>query len=178
MRNAFQPTSDEVAQGTRFSFQIAMGAGGSTGAIDRESEKVVWRYFPSSVRPAFSRHNPLRERHTLFAETDGPAVLEIRRVVFSPPTFEMVEDGATVGRITLRSVLRNRYRIELEPDQTWDFRMPLFASEFYGTSSSGSRVFARVATNLTRWIVLAEPRGDTRLLCALAFIHNRAWNSG
>jgi len=180
MTESIQPTSEELEHGAKYGFRIAMRRGEhSSGEIWREPDEVGWRYCSSPTRPAFSRGNPFRKSDTVFFDSEGSPVLVVRRLRFSPPTFEMVEQGATVGRITLRSILRNRYRIEIAPDQDWDFRMPLFSSAFFGVATSGARVFARVATNLSQWLVLAGPSADhARLVFALAFIHNRAWNSG
>ncbi len=46
----------------------ATGAGDRSGELYREPDGMAWRYSPSSVRAAFSRHNPLREAPHMFLE--------------------------------------------------------------------------------------------------------------
>lgn len=178
MRNTPQPTPAEVEQGETIAFQIVPSGGGRCGEIWLQSGELAWRYAASRDRPSPSRANPFAKPDIVFTDRWGQVACHIRRVAFSPATYEMLDGSTSNGRITLCSVFRNRYRIELSNGPMWDFRMPLFSADFFGLSSTGSRVFARPAPTLDRWAVLTtdESSKDSALLFALAYIHHRPWN--
>jgi len=113
----------------------------------------------------------------MFLDPTGQSVLRILRVSVLPSRFDLIDQSSSVGSITVRGLLRNRYEIELENGPSWCLRVRLFTSHFHGTSSDGRKLLGAVGSSLKQWHTLTE-RGsdDPRLLCALAFIHNRRWN--
>jgi hypothetical protein len=113
----------------------------------------------------------------VFIDPTGRPAFYIRRVSLVPSRFELIDESSSVGRISVRGLLRNRYEIELENGPFWRLHFPLFTIHSQGTSSDGRKLLGAVGSSLMQWYALTEPGSDEpRLLCALAFIHNRRWN--
>jgi hypothetical protein len=90
-----------------------------------------------------------------------------------------MEAGRIIGRVKMCSVFRNKYAIDIDPVNSWTFRMPLFTIRFFGDSRAGPEIWVAVGPSKMEWRVLIKR--DTRewpLLAALAFIHVEAWNYG
>ena len=168
------PDAETVRNGAQYGIRIDRGGDNSSGAIWGTPGVIRWRYKARRNPSGHSLGNPFAKREFVVSDVDGIEVLVIRRASFIPPVFQIVEKGrVVVGRISLRSILRNRYRIDLGDGAYWTFRMPLFTVQFRGESSVGSHVWVIVGPSKMEWNLLAEPGVDTvPLLSALSFIHN------
>jgi hypothetical protein len=90
--------------------------------------------------------------------------------------FEMIENGARVGTIRRRPVLKNKYMLDLGSGSAWTFHLPLFTVRFGGVSSAGGKVWILVGPPKLQWNLLFQSgAADVRLLSALAFIHREWW---
>jgi hypothetical protein len=89
----------------------------------------------------------------------------------------VIEHEQIVGKIALRSILGNKYTIELQAGAIWTFHLPLFSSRFQGKTLAGNRIWAMEGPgSKTSWCVLLEPGADSvYLLSSLAFIHLLRW---
>jgi len=176
-RESLTPDEDTVARAAKYCFRIDREADGHSGEVWDEQGAPLWRYGRHGVRPARTRSNPFRKRDFVFADTDGGAELLIRRASFLPPVFHIVENETIVGRIGLRSALRNKYAIDLQGMGHWTFRLPLFSVSFYGISDNTPGIWALVGPSKTEWNVLVRSGLPGRqLVAALAFIHTEWWN--
>ncbi len=175
--NTFSDGTD-FAQGHQYCFQI----GSETewpGVILSEPGVIRWRYTTDPKREPWSAANLLGKPHFVVTDADGHESLRVRRAKRFPPRFEMIEHGETVGRIALRSLLRNRYTLQFRDEPNWTFHMPLFTVYFRAESTSGREVLVRVGPSKKQWNLLAEPgTASSYLLCALAFIHREWWAYG
>lgn len=90
-----------------------------------------------------------------------------------------MEAGRIIGRVKMCSVFRNKYAIDIDPVNSWTFRMPLFTIRFFGDSRSGPEIWVAVGPSKMEWRVLIKrDTSEWPLLAALAFIHVEAWNYG
>jgi hypothetical protein len=174
-QNTFSSGTD-FAAGHQYSLQI----GSETewpGVILSEPGVIRWRYTTDPKREPWSPANLFGKPHFVVMDSDEHEILRVRRETRLPPRFEIVERGEPVGRISLRSPLRNRYTIQFGNEPTWTFHMPLFTILFRAESTSGREVLVRVGPSKKQWNLLAEPGTDSiYLLCALAFIHREWWS--
>lgn len=171
------PDAECREQGVRYCFTIDRPSDNSSGVIWVEPGIIRWRYEARPSPPGYWLHNPFGKPDFVIKDSEAREVLVIRRASFVPPLFDMIEASKAVGRISLRSILRNRYRIDLEGETSWTFRMPLFTVRFYGESNTGSQVWVVVGPSKMQWNLLMKPGIDSaRLLSALAFIHSEWWN--
>ena len=165
------PDENDVAQGIRLGFWI----GKDYGMILDNSGSTLWRY---EVNPKRIRIFFIKLFKADFVLT-GPArkeVLRIRRITSLLPTFEMIENGQVVGRITYRNLLRTRCILEFDVGPVWTFHQPLFTVFFYGNSNTGDRAWIRVGPSKRQWNLLTQPGADSvHLLSALAFLHHEYW---
>ena len=173
-----RPDEDCIENGVQYFFWIDREGDQTSGLIRGEAENVGWRY---EARPKSwwtgVPGNPFSRRPFVFEDSQGKEALRIQRESFLPPQFKIVRAGEIVGKISLRSLLRNRYRIDLVGGESWDFRMPLFTMRFSAESSSGAKVWVMLGPSKMQWNLLMSPGLDKpELLCALAFIHNHKWN--
>ena len=166
----------EFAQGHQYCFQIGDEIEWP-GVILAEPGAVRWRYTTDPKRSPWSPANLFGKPEFVVTDSDGRETLRVRRASHFPPRFEMTEQGQTVGSISLRTVLRNRYTLQLRDEPTWTFHMPLFTVYFRAESTAGREVLVRVGPSKKQWNLLAEPGADSsRLLCGLAFIHREWWS--
>lgn len=173
-QNTFSDGTD-FADGHQYCFQI----GSETewpGVILGEPGVIRWRYTTDPKRNPYSPSNLFGKPQFVVTDSDGNEVLRVRRDNRFPPCFEMVERGEPVGSISLRSLLRNRYSIQVGDEPTWTFCMPLFTVYFRAESTTGQEILVRVGPSKRQWNLLAERGTDSiYLLCALAFIHREWW---
>ena len=138
-----------------------------------------WRYATDPKRDPWSPMNLFGKPHFVVTDLSGNEVLRVRRDTRFPLRFEMIEHGETIGRISLRSLFRNRYTLQFGNEPTWTFHMPLLTIYFRAESTCGREVLVRVGPSKKQWNLLAEPGTDTiYLLCGLAFIHREWWSYG
>jgi hypothetical protein len=102
----------------------------------------------------------------------GKELIRIKRERrFPAARFVMFEDGAPVCRISQRSLLLNKYRLDFVGQPKWTFHMPLFSVFFRGQSETGARVQVRLKTHNV-WYAKVDADADSfRLAAAMAFIH-------
>lgn len=171
------PTPDDVERGVQSCFQIST-ASDSSGWIRTQPEATDfrWQFGTEPKRSAWSPLNLLRKPDFVVRDQEMREVLRIRRLSRIPSRFEVIQAGELVGTIRLRSLLRNRYTLDFREGSTWTFRMPLFSIQFYGMSTTGSRVWVIVGPGKRQWNLLMDPESDDiRLLACLAFIHREWW---
>jgi hypothetical protein len=155
--------------GVEYCFQIHQSSSEFIGTVFRKPGDVVWRY-------RYQR-SPWRVRECVFLDPTGQSALRIRRVSHLPSRFDLVDPSSSVGRITVRGFLRNRFEIALKNGPFWRLHCPLFTIRFRGTSSDGRKLLGAAGSSLMQWYTSIEPGSDDpRLVCALALIHNWRWN--
>lgn len=171
------PDDETIKNGARYCFRIERNTDSRCGEIWCAQGIIRWRYSARECLTTNSLQNPFGKLEFLVRDSDGKEVMCIRRASFIPSQFVIVDGGIVVGRIGLRSILRNSYKIQLTPGLRWRFRMPLFTVRFGGDSSSGTHVWVLVGPSKMEWnILMKSGTDDPRLLFALAFIHNEWWN--
>jgi hypothetical protein len=170
------PDAEDIEHGAKYGLLIDGKLRGTSGTI-WEPEVLRWRYEMRKNRSGYSLRNPFRKRDFVILDLEAKEVLLVRRASFIPPRFDIIQAGKKVGRISLRSILRNKYTIELEGEASWTFLMPLYTIRFFGESDAGLQLWVVVGPSTMEWNLLMK-RGadDVRLLSALAFIHCE-WNS-
>ncbi|MEI6862608.1 MAG: hypothetical protein WCL04_10205 [Verrucomicrobiota bacterium] len=147
------------------------------GVIIGELESNRWRYETQPKRLQF--FELIKKPDFVVIDSTENECLRIRRHSRLLPSFEMIEDGQVIGKITLCSVLRNKYTFELRSGPTWTFRMPLFTVHFPGESSEGKQIWIIVGPSKKQWNVLIQPGADSlQLLAFLAFVHREWWKFG
>jgi hypothetical protein len=87
----------------------------------------------------------------------------------------MLGESKVVGTIRLKSILLNKYTLELNEGILWTFLMPLFAVHFRAFSTAGDRLWIQLGPRTKlQWIILVEPEfNNLAVLAAIAFIHRR-----
>ena len=169
------PDNAQVQGGNQYIFDIA-NTPETPGVILAKPGITRWRYETQPRRSAYSLFNLLRKPDFVLFDTQGQEILRIVRQTRFPPRFKMVARDQVVGKIALRSLLRNKYAIEFDGGPRWLFRMTLFTVYFPGVSSTGTRVWVVVGPSKRQWNVLVEPAADNvYLLAGLAFIHREWW---
>jgi hypothetical protein len=94
-----------------------------------------------------------------------------------PPSFYILDGGKAIGRIRLRSILRNKYSVVIDGVGSWTFRMPLFTVKFWGGTTTGPEIWVVVGPSKMEWRILLKPGApDRHIVAALSFIHNEWWN--
>jgi len=89
----------------------------------------------------------------------------------------VLDGDALVGCIRMRSLLRNKYTIDIDGSNSWTFRMPLFTIRFRGDSDSGTDIWVVVGPSKMEWNILIRPgMSDRQCVTAWAFIHSEWWN--
>lgn len=171
------PDEECLAHGPKYLCQIDRGADGHKGVVWGEAGTVRWHYGTRRNPIGFRLRNPFNKPDFIVADPETKGELIIRRASFVPPVFHIMEAGNVIGQIRLRSILRNKYTINLGDTGVWTFRMPLFTIRFWGASAVGAGVWVAVGPSKMEWKILIKPGLNDRLLvAALAFIHNEWWN--
>src|SRR5687768_6716531 len=166
------PTHDQIERGVPYLLQLGWGLG-YPGWIFAEAEPgtatVRWHCRTEPCRSNFSPLSLIRKPDFVLLDHEEREVLRIRRNTRFPPRFNIIHIGEVVGTIGLRSILQNKYAINLKAGPKWIFRMPLFTLHFYGVSSSNARVWVVVGPSKMEWTLLTEAgANDVRLLAGLA----------
>jgi hypothetical protein len=171
------PDEETAKGGARYCFRIDRTSTTRTGEIWGDPGVVRWRYEKRASPPGPFLQNPFHKLEHVVKDLEGRDVVVIRRTSLIPSVFEIIDTGKCVGTIRLRSVLRNSYAIKLDGGTVWKFVMPLWTVRFGGYSNTGMHVWVLIGPSKMEWNVLMRTgTNDTRLLFALAFIHNEWWN--
>jgi len=170
------PDTVSIERGAKFWFQVE-NIPESPGVVVRGvPEDGRWRYETQPKRSVYSPFNLLKKPDFVVADGQGQEVLRVRRSGRFPARFEMLENGQSIGKIVLRSILRNKYTIEFKDGSIWTFHMPLFTIYFSGESTVGSHVWVMVGPSKREWNLLFETGAeDKHLAFGLAFIHREWW---
>ena len=171
------PNPEEFVRGAHYYFEIG-NTSDAPGWIFAEPETASFRlhYRTEPRRSAYSPSNLFRKPDFLVLDHQNQEVLRISRYTRVPACFNIIQNGEVVGTIGLRSLLRNKYSLELKDGPTWTFRMPLFTIQFDGESNANSRVWVRLCPSKRQWNLLTQVGADDlRLLAGLAFIHREWW---
>ena len=147
---------------------------GSSGESISDSKTPLWRF---ETRPKRALSNFLRKpTHFILSDTQQREIFQISREGGFPARFNIVEKDQVIGKIMLRTILRNKYSIEFDGGPGWLLHLRLFTIFFSGESSTGKRVWVRVGPSKRQWNLLVEPEADdVYFLGALAFIHREWW---
>jgi hypothetical protein len=173
---AVVPDDDCIANGTKLICQIHRGPVRRNGEVKDEQGSLRWSYATRANPSGGVLGNPLNKPDFVFAELDEKDETIIRRVSLIPSTFDIVESGAVIGTIRMRSIFRNEYSISIEGVNSWTFRMPLFTVLFFGESGAGFEIWVRVGPSEREWNLLIKPGVAQRsLVAALAFLHNERY---
>lgn len=173
------PDPECVAHGVKFCSQIDRGRGGHSGALLDENGSIRWRYGTRNNPFSLRRENPFNKPDFVISGPDAIDEAIIRRASFIPSVFNIMQTGAVIGRVEMRSIFRNKYAIDVDSVSSWTFRMPLFTVRFFGDSRAGAQMWVVVGRSKMEWNILIK--GGVRewpLLAALAFIHTEWWNYG
>lgn len=169
------PDENEIERGNKYVFQID-DTRAAPGVIFTEPRNIQWRFECQPRRSTYSPLNLVSKPDFVLFDTQNREILRVIRERRLPPRFRIVEHQRTVGKISLRSILRNKYGIEFDGGPTWLFRMTLFSVCFPGVSSAGTRLWVRVGPSKREWNLLVPPEADhLYLLAGLAFIHREWW---
>lgn len=172
-----EPDEHSLVYGAKYFCEIDRGCRGRTGRISDEQGMLRWRYrFQRS--PSRRRWtNPFNKPDFIVEDADGRIEAIIRRASFIPPVFHIIAANGIIGRVRLRSLLRNRYTIEIDGVDSWTFRMALFTVQFRGDSGKATDLWVAMGPSEMEWSVLVRPGLEDRLLVpTLAFIHNERWH--
>jgi hypothetical protein len=176
---AVSPDEKCLAEGGKYLCQIDRGKNGHTGVVRDEKGSIRWKYGARARANGSGRsiRNPFGKPDFVINDIGGQNEIVIRRASFIPPAFMVMEERASIGRIRLTTILRNRYEIMLSEMQPLTFRMPLFTVRFWGGSKSGPEVWVAVGPSKMEWSILVKPGLDDRhLIAVLSFIHVEWWN--
>jgi len=127
-----------------FFSQIDRGTDGHGGAVLDEQGAIRWRYGTRKKPSGRRLGNPFNKPDFVIADPDGRGEVVICRTSFIPPVFNIMEAGRIIGRVKMCSVFRNKYAIDIDPVNSWTFRMPLFTIRFFGDSRSGPEIWVAV----------------------------------
>jgi len=119
------PDDTQVKRGNEYKFDIE-NTPETPGVILVKPGVIRWRYESQPRRSVYSALNLLRKPDFVLSDGQGQEVLRVVRETRFPPRFKILERGRTVGKIALRSILRNKYSIEFNRGPRWLFRMTLF----------------------------------------------------
>lgn len=173
------PQLEDIASGSKYTCVIdpTPSIRSSSGTVYDEHGVVRWRYGFRANPSGRGWGNPFNKPDFVVADANGQAELVIRRVSFVPPIFNIMDGDLVLGRIRLRSLLRNKYAIDINGVNSWTFRMPLFTVRFGGYSHSCTDIWVIVGPGKMQWNILIRPNVSERhLVAALAFIHSEWWN--
>jgi hypothetical protein len=167
------PDAGQLERGGKY-ILFLRNSHGTSGVILSDSKTELWRF---ETRPKRAPSNFLRKpTHFILSDTQQGEILQITRERGFPARFNIVEKDRVIGKVTLRTILRNKYSIEFNGGPGWLFHMRLFTIFFSGESSSALCVWVRVGPTKRQWNLLVEPEVDNvYLLGALAFIHREWW---
>jgi len=105
----FPPPPDVIASGIKLVSRIASGTKGRVGAVSDENGSIRWRYRPHQG-DSWTTGNPLRKPDFVFFERDERDALKMCRVLLFPSVFNLLEEGNTIGKVRMSSVLRKQVR--------------------------------------------------------------------
>jgi hypothetical protein len=174
-----QPSEECVKRGSKLWFLVESPSGSHTGTVQDQEGVVHWRYHSRKTRYSSSLSNPFRKPDFVFRSSDDSTEIVIRRYSFMPSVFHVLKMDRLIGNVRLAGIFRNRYSFSIDGSD-WKFRMPLYTITFYGSSSAGAHVWARLGRSKREWGVLIGPgvEAQAALLGVLAFIHNEWWRYG
>lgn len=154
--------NDAPAHAQEFCSQIEPGASGEVRLYARPNESPCL---------TIEKRGPI-----LVVDANGGQLFTIQRKRRFPSAIHAMYQGDTlVWTLTSRSVLRNRYEIEVVGDNQWKFRTPFFSVGFNGTANDGSEVLGRVGRRVNeRYFLVAFGKESIQFLSAPAFLH-RYW---
>lgn len=143
------PNDLEIAEGTKYILanlfhpkSLAINRGEIHRVRDgQEDSELCWCWRVQRWPQSEANRAALPWRPLFVVQTpEGEELLRIHRLSWFPPTFGIFQNSKLIGRIRLRSALRNRYRIEFQDGPEWMFFMPLFNICLYCKSDAGGRV--------------------------------------
>jgi hypothetical protein len=177
MGDVRNPTPDDLERGTRYILEIDWTPAATVSILTApDFESTNWQCQSAPLRSAHSVFNLVQTSDLVVRDSDAREELRVRRHSRIPPRFDMVQGGEVVGTIRLRSLLRNRYSMNLAGGPTWNVHMPLFTTYFYAESNADSRLWINVWPSKRQWNVLMQAGADDlRLLAGIAFIHRQWW---
>ena len=169
------PGDVDLERGLHYSSLIGFEA--HAPSVIRDAQGVVrWRCETQLKRSAYSPLNLVARPDWVVTDLEGREVLRVRRTGSFPLRFEMIENGASVGTIRRRGLLRNRYTLDFLSGPSWTFYLRLFTVHFGGVSTAGEMAWILVGPPKVQWNLLFQSgTADVRLLAALAFIHREWW---
>ena len=92
--------------------------------------------------------------------------------------YAMHRAGQRVWTLSVRSIFRSRYLIELSNGESWMFGTPFFSIQVVGSTQSIRRLFGNVGSANCVWLIWIEPGWDSiDLLAAVAFMHRQWFHS-
>jgi len=173
------PDEVTVQNGAKYCLVIDFEDRSRTGKIWNEHGEVEWSYGPLRNPLQYSSRNPFNKPDFVVFDANGNPTVTIRRVSFVPSRFHILDRENVIGQIAMRSVLLNKYKIEIAGIATCAFRMPLFTRYFHGHFNDGTGIWAVVGPGTMQWrVLLRSELNDVRLLSSLAFIHNQWFRFG
>ncbi len=136
-----------------------------------EEGRVEFR-FRNQPQPKRLMYGLVRLPEFVVYDPDGKEIVRIRRTRrFPRATFEMRDGKELRATIVRRHPLFSSYDIRLAGGPDWRFKLPLFAIDYFGESSIGGRLLARLDTHYQWFMVVDTSHDSPNLIHALAFIH-------
>ncbi len=145
---------------------------------DRKEGRGVFR-FRNEPQPKTTMYGLVRLPEFVVYDLDGKEVVRIRRTRRFPRSIFEMRDGKELrATIVRRHLLFSNYDIHLAGGPDWRFKLPLFTIDFFGESSIGGRLLARLDTH-NQWFTVVDTNHDSPyLIHALAFIHRERMRVG
>lgn len=108
----------------------------------------------------------------LVLNNEGVEMLQfqrVRRLIRSE--FEIRDTGNRVGTVVQRNLFCTGYELRLLNGEVWDFRLPLFATGFFGSSAAGGKLLFWLKSHRQWQLVICSGHDSEQLLASLAFLH-------
>jgi hypothetical protein len=143
------------------------------GGIYNSNAELLWRLKTLHFRKPHYPYGVIRIPDFVISDKDDKEIFRIKpeRRWMPMARFVMTRDGVTICTIRLRNVVRTKYTLEFTNGEKWQFRMPLFSTNFGGTSEKGEKIRTRFRSH-NNWLMSFEPQHDRpELVCAIAFLH-------
>jgi hypothetical protein len=170
------PDQETIARGAKYCCLIDRDWRGRGGRISDEQGALRWLYRVRDSPSGRGWANPFNKPDFVVERMDGQVEVVVRRALFVPPVFHIIDGDSVIGRIRMISPLRNRYAIDIDRVGSWTFKMPLFTVRCHGDSEAGTDIWVVIGPSQRKWCILIRPGVvDRHLVAALAFIHNEAW---
>ncbi len=166
--------------GNRYSTECTYHGDGAILSFEegRKEGRVVFRFrnepLPNSLIEWLPRplYGLVRLPEFVVYDPDGKEVVRIRRTRrFPRAIFEMRDGKELRATIVRRHPLFSSYDIRLAGGPDWRFKLPLFTIDFFGESSIGGRLLARLDTHNQCFMVVDTNHDSPYLIHALAFLH-------